>query len=123
MINQENLYLLFEEASKPMPPSRMSAEEIQARSLRLHHDTEYLEHLYDVWYNKKMAQSVLISECIVGIELLDLYTKKVPRSGAEPLRFLKKEYVTRLSMFKSALNTLISRVQIEYTPHLNARMR
>lgn len=79
----------------------------------LNDDIEHLECMVEVFDDKKMSQEVLISECLVGIDLLNLYTSRVPLTGPEPIRFFRKEYMVRLRILTDTLNTLIRRVRIK----------
>ena len=124
MINRDTLYHSLERASVRAAPSPMTAEEIQVRSQRLNDDIEHLECMVEVFDDKKMSQEVLISECLVAIDLLNLYTSRVPLTGPEPIRFFRKEYMTRLRILSDTLNTLIRRVRtVNYYPGSAVRDR
>ena len=120
MINQETLYSSLDLARVKGSPVPMGVEEIQTRSARLNEDIEHLENVDGSSDDKKISQRELISECIMGIDLLGMYSKRVPLTGQEPIKFFRREYLTRLQILFGVLNTLISKVRISYNPRSSA---
>ena len=116
MLDRDSLYESLEKACIKAAPTAMKAEEIRARSQRLNVDIEHFESVCDAFDNQKLSNEILISECVVGIDLLSHYAVRIPSSGPEPIKFFRKEYMTRLQMLTLTLSTLINKVRIGYTP-------
>ena len=120
MMNRDSLYDALEEARIRAAPRRMTAEEIRCRSERLNNDILHFERLQ---IRSHISQELIISECVVGCDLLDLYTENIPLSGPEPIRFFRTEYMSRLGILENVLNDLIGRVTISLSPGNAIRRR
>ena len=116
MIDRNSLYESLEKARAQAAPTPMKAEEIRARSQRLSLDIEHFESVSDAFDHQKLSNEVLISECVVGIDLLGLYSARIPSSGREPIKFFRAEYLARLQMLSLTLSTLIGKARAGYSP-------
>ena len=116
MIDRNSLYESLEKARGQATPTPMKAEEMRARSQRLHLDIERFESVSDAFDHQKLSNEVLISECVVGIDLLGLYSARIPSPGREPIKFFRAEYLARLQMLSLTLSTLIGKVRAGYSP-------